>query len=312
MLKKIYYIVDDDYQRARELRSLLQPHLPEVTFELTDRAEQAPEGELVFAADTLASDLSRPTMVVLRPDSQVPMAGDGEWLPESANATLLRIGMERAQARGQRRLWGNLSPKTSTSDQDRHGTLTTVTRTIMHEFNNHHAVILSSLERLTLQGQLNEKQRETIGRGIEAVDRATEWIRRLRRNLPPHSVQLAQFNPLEFLKRYSQHQHQALQQALPLDDIRQRISCDPRDLTSILDNILQALAIQGAEVNQIAFEASEENRQFALVLTCPGAHLAKSNDQPTIDLLIPEILAGRNRGEINYRPEEIVIRLPLA
>ena len=66
MLKKIYYIVDDDYQRARELRSLLQPHLPEVTFELTDRAEQAPEGELVFAADTLASEGISTEIVDLR------------------------------------------------------------------------------------------------------------------------------------------------------------------------------------------------------------------------------------------------------
>ena len=131
----------------------------------------------------------------------MPQAGDGEWEMSCGNASGLRIAMQRTLERGTKRLrsYGDTElDALAQSGSDRHGTLSTVTRSIMHEFNNHHAVILSSLERLTLQGSLNEKQRDTIDRGIQAIDRATEWIRRLRRNLPPHSVQLAQFNPRNF------------------------------------------------------------------------------------------------------------------
>ena len=121
----------------------------------------------------------------------------------------------------------------------------------MHEFNNHHAVVLSSFERLTLQGPLTDKQRETIGRGIEAVDRATNWIRRLRRNLPPHSVQLTHFNLRDFLIRFFQHQHPELQTKLPTEALPYRVGFDPRDLNSILDNILQALTAQGVSIQKI-------------------------------------------------------------
>ena len=80
----------------------------------------------------------------------------------------------------------------------------------------------------------------------------------------------------------------------------------------MLRNIRQALKTLNAQSTSVRFEQQSERNTLAICLKTAGVSLAGSGEQPEMDLLIPEILANRNKGSINYRQNEVVINLPLA